>query len=118
MKSLLLAALLMSSSAFAGTLTIGHKAQDVSPVIKNYVEAVLNNKCAGAFEEDATVTLEEVSYIILDQGMEKEYTAKVKVVSDYGHIVDSIKIEFDEDVYHGQGFYLYNISASAPYLCE
>lgn len=87
--------------------------------VKSYITKTLKTKCADAFDSGSVVVVKSVSSMILDQGMEREYTAVIEVSSDYGHSpAETITMEFDEDVYHGPGFYLFRLNASAPNLCQ
>jgi hypothetical protein len=119
MKKLLIIAL-TSAFTFAGNVQFNYKTADTDAYIKAYIVETLNTNCASVFDDEETVvTVVDLEVDQIDQGMELEYKATVEVVADYGHSgAETIVIEFDEERYHDEGFFLYNITASAANLCK
>jgi hypothetical protein len=111
--------LLLSSFVFAGQVNFTYKTIEADQNVKNYIVKVLNEKCISAFDDgESQITVTDISVEQIDQGMELEYTAVVKVVADYGHSgAETITLQFDEERYHSSDFYLFDLDASAPNLC-
>ncbi|EQC43183.1 hypothetical protein [Bacteriovorax sp. DB6_IX] len=118
MKKLILVSLI-SAFAFAGNVNFNYNTQNADASVKSYLTKTLKKECSAAFEDAETVvTVTNIEVIRIDQGMELEYTATVKVVEDYGHSpAKIITVEFDEERYHGEGFSLFKITAPS-YLCN
>ena len=107
------------ASLASSNVIFNYKTKDQPSHVKNYITDTLEKKCADALDSENVVVVKSVSSMILDQGMEREYTAVIEVTSDYGHSpAETITMEFDEDVYHGPGFYLFRLNATAPNLCQ
>ncbi len=119
MKKVVLLSLL-SSFVFAGNVKFSDATTSTHSHVKSYIVKTLNEKCSAAFDDgEASVTVTSIQEEIIDQGMEREYTATIEVVADYGHSgSETITLQFDEDVYHGAGFWFYRLEATKEYLCK
>ncbi len=120
MKSLITLLAFASTSVFAGNVTFNYKTQNVSPSVKNYIVKTLNEKCSEAFDDQENVVIvSEITIDRVDQGMELEYVATIKVIEDYAHSpAKTITLEFDEERYHGESFSFFKLESSADYLCR